>query len=101
MALQWWEHELNKHWGDGTVSDDTRRAAKTAFGEVQRLRAAVRWALGESADENGCWFGETVNEHTKPYGWRKNLRRMAGMGDLSYDKEKRTIVSNASIEDSR
>ncbi len=60
--------------------------------EVERLRAAIRWALGEEPDSNGKWFGETYDEARARYGWRTNLRKIAGFDILAYDKKKRTIV---------
>lgn len=51
--------------------------------EVARLRAAIAWALGEGADENGNWFKPDKDEPRRPdgnpiarYWWRGNLRRM-------------------------
>lgn len=65
-----------------------------ARAEIERLQVAVRWALGEAPDADGRWFGELQeDERRKPYWWRTHLRKIAGMGDLVYDKERRTIVS--------
>jgi len=60
----------------------------------ERLRTAIRWALGEAVDDNGEWFGERP-EGAGAYWWRRNLRRIANGGILVYDKAKRTIVRRA------
>jgi len=68
--------------------------------EIARLTAALRWALGEAPDADGKWFGEVMpeqkdGERLPPWWWRKPLRKLAGMGDLAYDKERRTIVDRS------
>jgi len=49
---------------------------------VTELKAAIRWALGEQADDRNEWFGQ-FRQHAKlpsaPYWWRTNLRRMANL----------------------
>jgi hypothetical protein len=60
--------------------------------EIEQLRAAIRWALGEEPDADGKWFGETYDEERKRYGWRSHLRKIAGLPTYTYDKERRTIV---------
>lgn len=74
---------------------DLLRENERLAAEIERLRAAIRWALGEAPDGDGNWFSNLDNEEGPhpPYWWRKNLRKIAGMGDLRYDKERRTIVS--------
>lgn len=69
--------------------------------EIERLRAAIRWALGDEPDANGKWFGETYDEERARYGWRRNLRKIAGFDVLIYDKEKRTIRSDIEQETRR
>lgn len=61
--------------------------------ECERMRAAIRWALGEAPDSNGKWFGDAVPPLEAKYWWRTTLRRMAGMGDFVYDKARRTVVA--------
>lgn len=63
---------------NATEMEQITREAAT---EIERLRAAIKWALGEVADDRGCWFGETIKEHIKPYGWRTNLRRMTSLNE--------------------
>lgn len=85
-----------------SVMEAAKRAAgrptyKALLAENERLRSAITWALGETPDDKGLGFGdEDRRPHEGPrygrYWWRKTLRRMAGMGDLAYDKTKRTIV---------
>jgi hypothetical protein len=77
-----------KHWK--TVAQKTQA-------ENIRLRTAIQWALGEAPDEDGKWFGEVMpeqkdGERLPPWWWRKPLRRIAGLGNLVYDKTRRTIV---------
>jgi len=76
-----------------TALETLNREKGELHAENERLRAAIRWALGEAPDDNGAWFGDLWPEPQKarPFWWRTNLRRMAGML-LVYDKEKRTIV---------
>lgn len=71
---------------------------RDALAEIERLRTAIKWALGEGVDTDGKGFGQVLPE-TEPlprFWWRTQLRRMAGMGgNLSYDKERRTIIRGA------
>ena len=46
--------------------------------EIKRLRAAIRWALGEAPSSDGKWFGEHKGR-SKPYWWRTHLRRLSGI----------------------
>lgn len=69
---------------------------KALTAEVDKLRIAVRWALGETCDPEGHWFGEVEPTYFRgkpaPFGWRSHLRKIAGLPVLSYDKERRTIT---------
>ena len=54
-----------------------------AANEIERLRAAISWALGEAPDHNGKWFEPDDDEPRRPdgqpvarYWWRGNLRRL-------------------------
>lgn len=56
--------------------------------EIERLRAAIAWALGEAPDANGKWFEPYADEQRRPdgqpvarYWWRGNLRRMTTPND--------------------
>lgn len=40
---QWWFYELERHWGIGAYSDDTRRAAKTALDLLHTLLKPVQY----------------------------------------------------------
>jgi hypothetical protein len=60
--------------------------------EVEKLRAAIAWALGEQPDAEGRWFGEAYDEDRARYGWRKHLRKLAGLPTYTYDKASRTIL---------
>jgi NTP pyrophosphatase (non-canonical NTP hydrolase) len=66
------------------VTDEIERLSAKWIEETRendRLRAAVRWALGEEADKDGQWFGESRPEPSKgqqrPWWWRKRLRELA------------------------
>lgn len=41
----------------------------------QTLERAIRWALGEADSD----FGEQKPDNAKPYWWRAELRKRAGM----------------------
>jgi hypothetical protein len=60
--------------------------------EVEKLRAAIAWALGEQPDAEGRWFGEAYDEDRARYGWRKHLRKLAGLPTYTDDKASRTIL---------
>lgn len=67
---------IGTHHCDPTVGEE---AAK----EIERLRAAIAWALGEGPDAKGKWFEPDADEPRRPdgqpiarYWWRGNLRRM-------------------------
>lgn len=49
--------------------------------QIKRLRAAIRWALGEAPDADGKWFGDSPHSVDVPkrYWWRKHLREMAAI----------------------
>lgn len=54
-----------------------------AADEIERLRAAIAWALGEGPDSNGKWFEPDTDEPRRTdgnpiarYWWRGNLRRL-------------------------
>jgi chromosome segregation ATPase len=42
--------------------------------ECERLRAAIRWALGEAPDADGIWFGDVRPPLEAKYWWRQKLR---------------------------
>lgn len=58
--------------------DQTIREARET---IERLRAAILWALGEGVDENGLGFGEADAElgTKRRYWWRVHLRKLAGL----------------------
>lgn len=59
-------------------------------------REAFDWLMGAGPDSEGRWFGD--DEFRKLPGafwWRKVFRKMIGKPSLTYDKERRTIVSIA------
>lgn len=52
--------------------------------ENERLRAAIRWALGEAADTDGVWFGDNRGSESEKlcrasYWWRTHLRKLAAL----------------------
>ena len=51
--------------------------------ELERLRMAIRWALGEAADDDGKWFAEDRNDRPagqgRRYWWRSHLRKLAAL----------------------
>ena len=59
--------ELNEAFRSATV-------AAGLSNENARLRAAIKWALGEAPDENGKWFGEDRPALEARYWWRTQLR---------------------------
>lgn len=77
----------------------TEKAFAELDAEMRRLRAALHWALGDGPDADGKWFGDVeapmFRGNPAPFGWRRHLRKIAGMGDPAYDKERRTIVDHA------
>jgi hypothetical protein len=91
--------QLRSYQHASNVRGETRQMAQRAADEIDRLRAALHWALGDGPDADGKWFGEVdipmFRGKPAPFGWRRHLRKIAGMGDLVYDKEKRTIVDRA------
>lgn len=54
--------------------------------EIDRLRAAIWWALGEGPDMDGRWFGEPY-PIAKPYWWRATLRKMAALDNQQFEKK--------------
>lgn len=65
-------------WARGAPDADCDDAAD----EIERLRAAIRWACGEEADANGKWFGDQEFSNSsagrpRPYAWRGHLRKIS------------------------
>lgn len=61
---------------------------KVLMAENDRLRKAIRWALGEQPSPGGHWFGELqVDERRKPYWWRSHLRIFSGIDEQSTPAE--------------
>jgi hypothetical protein len=68
-------------WTGDAVCVDADTAEDGAK-EIERLRAAILWALGEQPDANGHWFGDKEPEphgRQRPFWWRTHLRELAGM----------------------
>lgn len=53
---------------------------RQAAAEIERLTAAIRWALGEIPNAEGKWFGYQQSEIGR-YWWRAPLRAAAGLVD--------------------
>ncbi|HEX5508446.1 MAG TPA: hypothetical protein VFX37_08070 [Pseudolabrys sp.] len=43
---------------------------------IQVPRVALEWLFGAMPDHEGLWFGESVKEATKKYGWRSRFREI-------------------------
>jgi hypothetical protein len=80
--------------------DGREQGRKDCAAEIERLRTAIMWALGEAPDADGKWFGEAATTFFRgrpaPYGWRSHLRRIAGLPVYVYDKERRTLTHEQS-----
>lgn len=55
-----------------TIAEERARADR-AEAEVERLRGAISWALGEGDSD----FGDNKPENAKPFWWRAELRARA------------------------
>lgn len=60
---------------------------KKTAAEIGRLQATILWALGETPDAAGNWFGYFLPGDAKalPYWWRTPLRKMAGILEQKSD----------------
>lgn len=43
---------------------------------IQVPRVALEWLFGAAPGHDGLWFGESVTEVTKKYGWRSRFREI-------------------------
>jgi len=64
--------------------DDLEREATTLAAEVERVKGAVRWALGEGDSDFGASLGDRAPGDGKlprigRYWWRAELRKRAGL----------------------
>lgn len=59
------------------------RRAEKAEAKVERMEAAIRWALGEQPDPQGVWFvpPEVENKVPRRYWWRSHLRGLSGIDE--------------------
>ncbi|HEX5508447.1 MAG TPA: hypothetical protein VFX37_08075 [Pseudolabrys sp.] len=60
---------------------------------IQVPRVALEWLFGAMPDHEGLWFGESVKETTKKYGWRSRFREIcAALGfPLSAGEQKEDL----------
>jgi MoxR-like ATPase len=69
--------------------------AEVSDAEIERMRAAIRWALGEGTDECGLWFGESVDDaieaNRRPYWWRRHLRKLAALEQRGTDDKNKLL----------
>lgn len=51
--------------------------------EIERLKNAIRWALGEQPDPQGVWFvpPEVESKVPRRYWWRSHLRKLSGIDE--------------------
>jgi len=72
MVKAWYTKDQPEPFGMNPPTEQIADASIAADAELTRLREAVEWALGFSANEDG-----TVTYHITNYDDRKELRRRA------------------------
>ncbi len=58
MKPPWWIEELQRHWGNGEVDHDTRRAAKAAIKHWEEIAYAVDGEYRENRSKDGFMENE-------------------------------------------
>lgn len=59
-------------WDEATLHE---KLCKKYHKEIKKLRGAIEWALGMGDSD----FGDNKPENAKPFWWRTELRKRAGL----------------------
>lgn len=88
-AMTMTERDIVSELRDGidqrNIADGEQLMDKAAD-EIERLRAAIKWALGECVDDGGLWFGRAPDGKKTRYWWRPHLRRLAALEQKAREK---------------